>query len=90
MARILSLWHKWSWAFHILVWIIAGTTYVATFQTNAAETANGLLRLQEEKLPIRMAIQEQTTKDIADNLQEIKQVQGKIFERINQIADRQH
>lgn len=87
-VKILKIWHQWGWLFHIGAWLIGGTVLICTYGNATAGNAQAISEIQNEHLPVRMAVQEQTSKDINDNLKEIKQVQGKIFDRINQIADR--
>jgi hypothetical protein len=43
---------------------------------------------QKENLEERMALQEQNAATIGKRLDHIDEVQGKIFERINQLADK--
>lgn len=89
MTKILKFWHTWNWAIHGAVWIIIATAlWYANNQNAIANNAMDIAEIKAQKLPERMVRQEQITENINDNLREIKTVQGKIFDRINQIADR--
>lgn len=87
-VRILKLWHQWSWLFHICAWTIGGTVAVCTYGNATASNTAAITEIQAEHLPVRMAVQEQTSRDITDRLVRMETVQGKIFDRVNQIADR--
>lgn len=88
MAKILKLWHEWSWALHICVWLVVGTALVVTYRDAITANASDIERIDSGKLPERMAVQEQLSRDTGERLTRMENVQGKIFERINQIADR--
>ncbi len=89
MAHILKFWHTWNWAIHAVVWLfIAGTLYYANNQNAIANVIKDVADIQSQRLPERMATQEQLSKDTHEQLGHIEAVQGKIFDRINQIADR--
>lgn len=55
---------------------------------NSRDIAELQQQHKEEKLNERMAVQENTTQQINNHLASIEVVQGKIFDRINQLADR--
>lgn len=88
MASVLKFWHKWSWAFHLAVWLVMGTTMAVTYRDSIANNTSDIAAIKQENLAVRMAVQEQANKDIDTRLERMETVQGKIFERINQIADR--
>lgn len=92
MPRILRFWHQWSWVFHIGWAAIIATVYFTSFSNSMANNSRDIAELQqqhkEEKLNERMAVQENTTQQINNHLASIEVVQGKIFDRINQLADR--
>lgn len=88
MPRIIKFWRDWAWAFHIGVWLIGATAFIVTFENTTAANTREIQSIQEQKLPERMATQEQMAKDISQRLDRMEMVQGKIFERVNQIGDR--
>lgn len=92
MAKVLKIWHQWSWLAHICVWLVMGTAIVISFKDGVAKNTTDITEMQQqhkdENMSVRMAKQEQITQDIGQNLQEIKMVQGKIFDRINTLADK--
>lgn len=94
MANILKFWHQWSWAYHICVSIVLMTSLIITYENataqNTKDIADITAELTKENMSVRMAVQETTTQDINKKLEDIKNVQGKIFDRINQIVDRDH
>lgn len=94
MPKILRFWHQWSWCFHIGWAAIIATVYFTTFSNSMANNTRDIQELQtqhkEENMKQRMAVQENTTEEINRRLAGIEMVQGKIFDRINQIADRGH
>lgn len=67
-------------------------TYLLDYKNAMGNNAFAISELQaqhkEERLNERMVKQEQITEDINKNLSDIKTFQGKIFDRINTIADR--
>lgn len=93
-VKILKLWHQWGWAFHISAWLVGGTVMICTYGNATASNTKEITQIQEqhkeENMATRMAVQEATTKDVNDRLSRIESVQGKIFDRVNQIADRSH
>lgn len=90
--KILKFWHQWSWVFHIGWALIIAAVYFTSFQNSAAANTTAIVQMKkehdDENMKTRMAVQENTTQEINNRLASIEQVQGKIFERINQIADR--
>lgn len=92
MPRVLKFWHQWSWVFHIGWAAVIATVYFASFSNSMARNSADIMELQqihkEEKMNERMAVAENTTQQINSRLSSIEVVQGKIFDRINQIADR--
>ncbi len=92
MAGVLKFWHRWNWAVHCAVWLTLGTAIVVTYRDVLAQNTKDINQLQQqhndEHMEVRMVKQEQITQDIGQSLQEIKTVQGKIFDRLNQIVDK--
>lgn len=93
MAKIVKFWHQWSWAYHICVSIFVFSGMIVTYQMTTQANAKEIASLQDvhtsENMSVRMAVQENITKEINNRLDSIETVQGKIFDRINQIADRE-
>lgn len=88
MSSIPHFWHRWSWAFHI-TWALAlsiflFSTYINETKANTADIAI----IKSQNLDVRLAVQEQTAKDIRDDVKDIKATEGAIFNRLNQISDR--
>ena len=90
MAKIRAIWHQWSWLFHLSVWLVGGTAAVITYKDAISNNTADIAEIQAQKLPERMATQEQATKDIHGQLDRMERVQGKIFDRINTIVDQRH
>jgi len=92
MPKILKFWHQWSWAIQIVGYIFIFGTIVGTRENasanNTSDIAAIILQHKEENLAPRMASQEESTKNIKDSLVRIENIQGKIFDRINKLADR--
>src|SRR5581483_7920388 len=92
MPKMIKFWHQWSWAAHIAVWIIMGTAIIVSFKDGVAKNSLDISEIQmvhkDENMAMRMVRQEQITQDVNDRLSRSEMVQGKIFDRINQIADR--
>ena len=67
-------------------------TYVLDYKNSMANTIHDVAAIQqqlkEENMKERMAIQEHTTIEINNRLTGIESVQGKIFDRINTLADK--
>lgn len=91
-VKILKLWHTWGWLFHISAWLIGVTVMVCTYGNATASNTNDIAYLKEqhekENLKERVAVQESITKDIRDDVHDIKSTQAAIFSRLNQIADK--
>ena len=91
-VKILKAWHQWSWAFHIAWTGIIIMTYVFDYKNSMANNTKDIAILvkqhDEENMKQRMAVQENTTEEVNRRLAGIELVQGKIFDRINQIGDR--
>ena len=90
MPKVIKFWHQWSWLYHVVWTAVVVTGFIVTYQNSIASNTADIKAINDEKLPERMAVQEQISRDVKDNLADIKTVQGKIFERINQLADRRH
>ncbi len=92
MAQVLKFWHKWSWLFHIGWMSIIVMTYVFDYKNSMANNTLAIAEMQqthkEENMKERMAVQESTSRDVKDTLTRIEMVQGKIFDRINQLSDK--
>ena len=92
MPLILKFWHQWGWLFHISWALVLGTSLIVTYRDGIAQNNKDILALQQqhvdEHMEIRMVKQEQISQSISQDIAEIKMVQGKIFDRINTIADR--
>lgn len=88
MSSIPHFWHRWSWAFHIgwalVLAIFLSSTYINDIKANTADIAF----IKGQNLDVRLAVQEQTAKDIRDDVKDIKATNGAIFNRLNQLADR--
>lgn len=91
-AKMQKLWDQWSWAFQLTTAVIMVTAVVVTYRSSIAQTIEDVAALKqqhtEENMAVRMAVQEKTASDIRDDVKDIKMVQGKIFDRINALADR--
>lgn len=68
------------------LWI--GFTFIKAAQA-ATGDIEALKRFQEETV-VTLAVQKSTDENIKSQLNRMESIQGKIFERINQIADRRH
>ncbi len=94
MPKVVKFWHQWSWLFHILWALVLGTMFVATYMSDTKANTSDIAAIRkqhdDENLKERMAVQEKTAADIRDDVRDIKATQGAIFNRINQIADREH
>lgn len=92
MPKILKFWHQWSWAISVIAYVFMFGAMVATRENAIAENTKHIATIEDdrykENMPVRMATQEESTKNIKETLGRMEMVQGKIFERINQIADR--
>lgn len=92
MPKVLKFWHTWSWAFHLSWMAIIVLTYLLDYKNSMANNTKDIANIQqehkEENMRERMAVQENTTNEVNRRLTGIENVQGKIFERINQIADK--
>jgi hypothetical protein len=88
-VKILKFWHQWNWAIHCSVWIVMGTAIWVTSQNTLAANTKDIATIFGQNLNERIAVQEQTTKDISERLGRMEDVQSKIFDRVNTIADRQ-
>lgn len=88
MAKVLKFWHQWSWAISAAGYIFMMAIMVGGYQNAIANNTANIADISSQKLPERMAAQEQLSKDTDDRLSRMEAVQGKIFDRINQLADR--
>lgn len=68
------------------LWI--GFTFIR--QAQAASSDVEALKQFKEETVITLAVQKTTDENIKSQLNRMEMVQGKIFDRINQIADRGH
>lgn len=96
MPALFKFWHRWRDFIQLAgYFVMLGTILTALYMgfcfiETANATAETVSKLQEFKEDTRIAIatQKEDTQYIKDRLSEMQMVQGKIFERINQIADR--
>jgi len=96
MAKILKFWHQWSWAvsacgFFVILGTLGTGLYIgACFIETANASAAAVIRLEEfrQNTEIILAMQKEDNQNIKEQLSRMENVQGKIFERINQIADK--
>lgn len=92
MPKILKIWHQWSWLYHLSWMAVIAMTYLFDYKNSMANNTRDIEVLvkqhDEENMKQRMAVQETTTEEVNRRLAGIELVQGKIFDRINQIADR--
>ena len=70
----------------ILTGLWMGFCFIAA--ANANTSAIATLQQFQETTVVKLAVQEETDKNIKNQLNRIEAIQGKVFERINQIADR--
>jgi F0F1-type ATP synthase membrane subunit c/vacuolar-type H+-ATPase subunit K len=68
------------------LWI--GFNFIKAAQAASADV-EALKQFKEETI-ITLAVQKTTDENIKSQLNRMENIQGKIFERINQIADRRH
>jgi hypothetical protein len=91
-TQILKFWHQWSWAIHVVGWLLTGTVVVTTYGNAMEDTKSKVTILEqqhkEENLATRMAVQENTARDVDQRLTRMEMVEAKIFDRINSIGDR--
>jgi hypothetical protein len=91
MAKLLKWWHQYSMFITVAGYIfLAGMTYKGqkdALAGNQETMASMQAQHDKENVDHRVTILEQIAADNRDNFSEIKQVQGKIFDRINQMAD---
>ena len=90
MAKVLKFWHQWSWLISIIGYVFMMGAGYATITSSVADNAKELAVLKQQNLDHRVTVLEQVALDNRDTLLSIKEVQGKIFDRINTIADRGH
>lgn len=69
-------------------------TYLFDYKNSMANNSRDIAVLikqhDDENMKQRMAVQENTVEEVNRRLGGIEMVQGKIFDRINQLADREH
>ena len=96
MARIIRFYHRWRELINIGGWLImfctvcSGIYIICDFISTANATAASVTELKQfrEDTKVSQAKQGEDIKNINEKLEHIDLVQGKIFDRINQIADR--
>lgn len=90
---ILKIWHQWGWLYHLMVTAVMATVFIMGYGNAVAGNSNRISVLEkqhtDENMAIRMAVMENTIAETNKRLGNIEDVEGKIFDRINQIADRE-
>lgn len=94
MAQMLKWWHQYGFIITIIGYIFMMGTIWQSHKDAVASIEKGMDVIQQqhdkENADHRVTVLETIEAENHEQLQKIGEVQGKIFDRINQIADKQN